>query len=237
MNVSETPFRTTTTLGERFDRAVAYALHIHAAQRRKQSGVPYVAHVLGVASIALEFGATETEAIAALLHDAIEDCGGSSQADQIRARFGDEVHDIVAGCTDSFDPDETGRKIPWYDRKLAYIERLDRHARGTAPILLVSASDKLHNLLATWNDGLRSGEDVFGRFQAKKYGTLWYYRALADAFARHPGRHAAIARRLTDIVDVIAGKHVKAEELLKKFASDPDVLDREKGSLLERALA
>ncbi len=225
------------TLGENFDRAIVYALHIHAAQLRKKTTVPYSAHLLGVCAIALEFGATETEAIGALLHDAVEDCGGPPQLDAIRLRFGAAVADIVKGCSDSFETDPGARKASWYDRKLAYIEGLKDHASGAASILLVSASDKLYNLLATYNDVRRAGQDVYTRFNAKKYGTLWYYRALSDAFQAHPGRHFEAASRLGELVDELAGKSTTASELLAAFAIDSTVDDYEKGALIRTTAA
>jgi GTP pyrophosphokinase len=219
------------TLGDSFDRAIVYALHIHAAQRRKETSVPYSAHLLGVCSIALEFGATETEAIGALLHDAVEDCGGPPQLEAIRSRFGDAVAAIVQGCSDSFETDPGARKAPWYDRKRAYIDGLPSHAAGDASILLVSASDKLYNLLATYNDVRRAGQTVYSRFNAKKFGTLWYYRALSDAFQAYPGRHFEAAGRLGELVDELAGKSTTASELLAAFAIDSTVAEREKGAL------
>ncbi len=86
-------------LSERFTEALVYATQLHAEQARKGSGVPYIAHLLGVASIALEYGASEDEAIAALLHDAIEDQGGAATREEIHRRFGDNVTAIVEGCT------------------------------------------------------------------------------------------------------------------------------------------
>ena len=232
-------------LGTRFDRAVVYALDAHRRQFRKVAKpsdvqrpgkpIPYAAHLLGVCAIALEFGADETEAIAALLHDAVEDQGGLWRLNDIRDVFGPEVAAIVEGCTDSFETDEAAQKAPWYDRKRTYIEGLDAHA-GDAT-LLVSASDKLYNALATLNDLLRVGESVFGRFKSGKFGTLWYYSALANAYARRPGRQNEIARRLRETVNAMAGEPVSERELLSKFAADPNVTEREKGSagLLPRA--
>jgi (p)ppGpp synthase/HD superfamily hydrolase len=224
-----------TTLGERFERAVTYALHVHAAQRRKMSGVPYSAHLLGVCAIALEFGATETEAIAALLHDAVEDCGGRDQLEAIRLRFGDDVAEIVEGCTDSFETD--GVKEAWYGRKVRYVGSLGAHANAGDSILLVSACDKLYNVLAIYNDFLRVGPAVFDRFNARRFGTLWYYRSLADAFASVPGRQREIATRITGIVDMLAGEKCSLEVLLRSFETDPTVSDREKGALLKKTAA
>jgi GTP pyrophosphokinase len=220
-------------LGERFKEAVAYALDAHRTQVRKESGVPYVAHLLGVSAIALEFGANETEAMAALLHDAVEDQGGQPRLDDIEKHFGPEVAAIVKGCTDSFETDESAKKAPWYDRKRTYIDGLNAHA-GDAT-LLVSASDKLYNALATLNDLQRVGESVFRRFKSGKSGTLWYYSALANAYGRRPGRQQPIGLRLHEIVDALAGKHFTERELLANFATDADIHERERGSATQLA--
>jgi GTP pyrophosphokinase len=162
-------------LSERFSAALTYATELHAKQVRKGSGVPYIAHLLGVASIALEYGATEDEAIAALLHDAIEDQGGATTREQIRHRFGDNVTAIVDGCTDA----DSTPKPPWRQRKEAYIA----HIPSASPsVLLVSAADKLYNAQSILKDYRLVGESLWERFRGGRVGTLWYYRALVDAF-------------------------------------------------------
>jgi GTP pyrophosphokinase len=220
-----------TKLGERFDRAIAYALATHRLQYRKESNVPYTAHLLGVCAIALEFGATEDEAMAALLHDAVEDCGGTPRLEDIRERFGSPVADIVAACSDSFEADAGTEKQPWYDRKRAYIDELSDPQKTSESALLVSASDKLYNALTIMNDVGHHGPSVYERFKSRKFGTLWYYRSLADAYGRRTGRHAAICGQLGKIVDELAGKAVSAHELLAAFAIDDSVNEREKGGL------
>jgi (p)ppGpp synthase/HD superfamily hydrolase len=167
-----------STFSDRFDRALAYAAVIHAGQVRKTNNVPYIAHLLGVTSIALEYGADEDEAIAALLHDAGEDAGGEGRIADIRVRFGDKVAKIVEGCTDSL----TIPKPEWRERKEKYIAHLES---VDAPTILVSAADKLYNTRAILSDLRREGDGVFGRFKGKKEGTLWYYRALVTAFRKH----------------------------------------------------
>ncbi|MEH2004190.1 HD domain-containing protein [Nostoc sp.] len=164
-------------LTERFTAALIYATQLHANQVRKGSGVPYVAHLLGVASIALEYGANEDEAIAALLHDAIEDQGGAATRSEIRRRFGDNVTAIVDGCTD----DDTTPKPPWRQRKEAYIAHIPT---ASPSVLLVSLADKLYNAQSILKDYRVLGESVWERFQGRKEGTLWYYRALVDAFRK-----------------------------------------------------
>lgn len=160
---------------ERFTTALTYATELHATQVRKGSSVPYVAHLLGVASIALEYGANEDEAIAALLHDAIEDQGGAVTREQIRRRFGENVTAIVNGCTDA----DTIPKPPWRQRKEGYIAHI---ATASPSVLLVSAADKLHNARSILKDYRVLGESLWERFQGGKEGTLWYYRSLVDAF-------------------------------------------------------
>jgi GTP pyrophosphokinase len=162
-------------LSNRFTEALVFAHQLHAEQIRKGSGVPYIAHLLGAASIALEYGANEDEAIAALLHDAIEDQGGDTARLEIRQRFGDTVTAIVDGCTDA----DTIPKPPWRQRKETYIAHL---ASASPSVLLVSCADKLHNARSILTDYRQIGEALWERFQGGKSGTLWYYRALVAAF-------------------------------------------------------
>jgi (p)ppGpp synthase/HD superfamily hydrolase len=124
----------------------------------------------------MEYGANETEAIAALLHDAVEDCGGAKRLRDIERKFGKDVARIVEGCTDT---DQTP-KPPWLERKKAYVAHV-QHA--TMPTKLVSASDKLHNVRAILMDYRKEGERLWSRFNAGKQGALWYYRALVNAFS------------------------------------------------------
>lgn len=162
-------------LGERFDDALAYASRLHRDQRRKGGDVPYVAHLLGVASLALEMGADEDQAIGALLHDAVED--QDVGVEEIAARYGPEVARIVADCTDGVGA-ERGE---WEGRKRAYVATL---AGKPAASLLVSLADKTYNARAIADDLRAHGPAVWDRFTGKREGTLWYYRALADVFAR-----------------------------------------------------
>src|SRR5215468_2595496 len=168
-------------LGPRFQDALTFAAELHAAQLRKGTQIPYVAHLLAVAAIALEHGANEDEAIAALLHDAVEDQGGRPTLEKIRARFGDAVAKIVEGCTDSLAVDST-RKPPWRERKEQYISHL---AHSSPSVRLVSASDKLHNARAILADSRQQGPACFGKFNGGREGTLWYYRSLVTAFRAH----------------------------------------------------
>ena len=168
---------TKATLTERFGRAVSYALDVHATQPRKGTDVPYVAHLLGVASLVLEDGGDEDEAIAALLHDAVEDQGGQATLERIRELFGERVARIVAACSDT----DVTPKPPWRARKEAYVAHL-RDPDLPAGALRVSLADKLHNARAMLFD-LRAGHDVFARFSAGRAEQHWYYDALAATFA------------------------------------------------------
>jgi (p)ppGpp synthase/HD superfamily hydrolase len=163
-------------LSRQFEKALSYATRIHGGKLRKKTRIPYIAHILGVAAIAMEYGANETEAIAALLHDAVEDCGGAKRLRDIERKFGKDVAKIVEGCTDT---DQTP-KPPWLERKEAYVAHV-RHA--PMPTKLVSASDKLHNVRAILMDYRKERERLWSRFNRGKQGALWYYRALVSAFS------------------------------------------------------
>ena len=185
-------------LTERFDDALAYTSRIHRAQRRKGADIPYVSHLLGVASIAIENGASEDQAIAALLHDAVEDQGGAERLEDIRTRYGEEVARIVADCTDS----DTEPKPPWRTRKEAYLASL---SRKPAASLEVSIADKTHNAGAIVADLHVHGEQVWTRFTGGKDGSLWYYRKLSDTFAELvPGTASDRFARLVDEMERLA---------------------------------
>src|SRR5205809_5440584 len=139
-----------TVLTDRFDRALLYATHVHGGQARKGTSVPYIAHLLAVAGTVLEYGGSEDLAIAALLHDAVEDQGGEPRLSDIRNRFGDRVADIVRSCSDTVVNASAGeRKEDWYIRKKGYIEHLNTVDQET---LLVSLSDKVHNARSILRD-------------------------------------------------------------------------------------
>jgi (p)ppGpp synthase/HD superfamily hydrolase len=175
-----------TALTDRFSRAVDYARVAHAAQFRKGSNIPYIYHLLGVTSLVIEFGGSENQAIAGLLHDTLEDCGEAHEA-MIRAQFGDAVANIVKDCTDGTaegkarHTDPEAKRRDWSERKLVYLSHL-----RTAPeqTLLVSACDKLHNARAIVQDmeDPHVGMHVFDRFAGGRDGTLGYYQALAEIF-------------------------------------------------------
>ena len=185
-------------LTERFDEALVYASCIHRDQRRKGADIPYVSHLLGVAAIAIENGATEDQAIAALLHDAVEDQGGAERLEDIRMRYGEEVARIVEDCTDS----DMEPKPPWRGRKEAYLASL---SHKPAASLEVTIADKTHNAGAIVADLHVHREQVWTRFTGGKGGSLWYYRALADAFAKlAPGTASDRFARLVDEMERMA---------------------------------
>jgi GTP pyrophosphokinase len=161
----------------KLSNALALAIQAHEGQVRKGTKIPYIAHPMAVSAIALEFGATEDQAVAALLHDAIED-GGNKYANIIKAQFGERIHNLVQGCTDGT-PNQQGQKAPWLERKTAYLRHLEE---ASDEVLLVSCSDKLHNARAIVSDLINEGPSVFERFSSTPEQTLWYYRQLANVF-------------------------------------------------------
>ncbi len=178
------------TLSRRFDEAFIYAHETHAEHTRKGNGVPYIGHLMGVASIVIDDGGSEDEAIAALLHDAAEDRGGRARLEDIRTRFGDSVARIVEDCTDSW----TTPKAPWAERKQQYVE----HARALqAASLRVSAADKVHNAYAILRDLRNNGDAVWDRFNASADEIVAYYRSLVRSYREAGGG------RLVDELDRI----------------------------------
>lgn len=165
-------------LGPRFLRAFEFAAEKHKNQTRKASTIPYIAHLMGVASLVLEAGGDEELAIAALLHDVVEDCGGEPMLKEVRRLFGARVAKVVEGCTDA----DTYPKPPWQARKEKYIRHLKAADTDTK---LVAAADKLNNVRSILSDYRASGESVWSRFHGGREGTLWYYRSLRDVFLRH----------------------------------------------------
>ena len=160
----------------RFEEALVFANRIHANQTRKGTTTPYVAHLLAVTALVIENGGKEDEAIAALLHDAVEDQGGQEIRDEIRRRFGDKVVSIIDGCTDT----DQVPKPPWRDRKEEYIARLRMEPSDS--VRLVALADKVHNARTIIADHSQVGDAVWARFKGGKEGTLWYYRSMVNAF-------------------------------------------------------
>lgn len=164
-----------TDLTDRFNSAFVAAFNLHRDQKRKGTSTPYMAHLASVAALVLEMGGSEDEAIAALLHDAVEDQGGMDTHAMIRSAFGSNVAQIVLECSDSFsDP-----KPPWKERKEKYLEHL---AGASKSVKLVSLADKLHNSKSILNDLLLDGDETWSKFNGGRDGTLWYYSELAKIF-------------------------------------------------------
>jgi GTP pyrophosphokinase len=187
-------------LSDRFSDALVYAARLHRAQQRKISGTPYLGHLLRVAGIALEHGADEDEAIAALLHDAIEDQGGEPTREAIQERFGPGVAEIVEGCTDT---DQTP-KPPWRRRKEAYLARL---AHASASVRLVSAADKLDNVRSVLESYRLSGEALWDSFRGGRDGLLWYFRTVVEVLKRAGDNPLVdeLALAVADLVDTVGG--------------------------------
>jgi len=182
-------------LSPRFIDALGFATEAHEGQYRKGTDIPYVAHLLGVTAIVLEYGGDEDQAIAALLHDAVEDQGGDQMRQKIRARFGDRVTGMVDDCTDA----ELEPKPPWLERKRAYVAHV---SEAHADSLLVSMADKLHNATAIVRDVRHCGPSVFDRFKAGPADIAWYYRSLVEAFEARgfKGEPRALLDELTMVV-------------------------------------
>ena len=180
-------------MGRRFHRAFLLAARAHARQRKKGTEVPYLAHLMGVSAIVLEAGGDEDMAIAALLHDVVEDCGGKLMLDLVRKYFGKRVAHIVDGCTDAY----RYPKPPWEQRKHRYLTRLRAEDEE---VRLVSAADKLYNLRSILSDYRQIGDAVWDRFAGGRGGTLWYYRALVEEFRR--GK----PNRITDELERVLGE-------------------------------
>jgi GTP pyrophosphokinase len=187
-----TPFLT-----RRFDLALQVASGLHFEQERKKTGIPYISHVMAVCSLVLEAGGDEDQAIAALLHDAVEDCGGLSTLSTIRHLFGDRVANTVDSCSDSTASDPT-KKASWRGRKEKYLEHL-RNASGDA--LLVAAADKLHNARAMLSDAREMGENSWSRFKAPKEDQLWLFAAIIETL-----RHTTAPRMLVDELDRVVAE-------------------------------
>lgn len=182
---------------ERFASAFGYAARAHAAQLRKGSTVPYISHPLAVSALVLEYGGDEDQAIAALLHDVIED-GGAAHASPINQYFGERVLRIVLDCTDALG----AQKPEWLPRKQRYLE----HLAGVAPdSLLVNACDKLHNARCILRDLQQYGDAAFERFSAGREPVLWYYRKLSELFSRREALPAAALREVVAGIEALAG--------------------------------
>jgi (p)ppGpp synthase/HD superfamily hydrolase len=166
-------------LSDRFFQAMAYAADAHKEQVRKSTNIAYISHPFGVASLVLEAGGDEDQAIGGLLHDVAEDCGGEPRLAEIAEMFGDRVAHIVRGCSDSLVADDN-EKAPWRDRKEAHIKHLKSSDTDT---LLVTAADKTHNARAIATDIQSIGNKVWERFNSDQEQIIWYYNSTYQVLA------------------------------------------------------
>jgi len=197
-----------SSLDRKLGRAVKFASAAHNGQVRKSTTVPYTAHVLGVASLVLEGGGTQTEAIAALLHDVVEDTDVSPRT--LRKRFGRKVTRIVLAC--SVVPAKKGKRAKakrdastWRERKLRSLDHLADPGTSKS-VLRVRAADALYNARATVADLRRFGPETWERFNAGAIDQLWYYRSLSVLLsARLPGMLADELRVTVRAMEQLAG--------------------------------
>jgi (p)ppGpp synthase/HD superfamily hydrolase len=178
-------------LSEKYSEAVGYAASAHAEQVRKGTNIPYISHPIAVSALVVEHGGNEVQAIAALLHDVLEDCG-AHHAPVIAERFGSEVLKIVEALTDGV-PDENGDKADWRKRKELYLAHLEN---ADPDVVIVSACDKLHNAIAIADDHSLIGEAVFERFSQPKCSTVWYYKELARVISGRLGSDHRLVGKL-----------------------------------------
>jgi len=216
------PFQPLTT---RFDHALLFAGQVHRHQDRKKSGIPYISHLLGVASIVLDYGGDEDMGIAALLHDAAEDHGGRAMLHTIDQMFGPRVAKIVDGCTDAYG--EEGKKKPdWETRKRGYLRRIRKEDAETR---FVSAADKLYNTRAILRDLRNSGEAAFARFSQPKAKTLWYYRSLVTEY-----RAAGLTPMLRPLIDDLDRTVTELEHHSGILAGSSSAANRRKKNRAQR---
>ena len=185
------PKKSSVGFGPKFDEALLLAHELHRHDVRKGTGKPYISHLLGVCSLVVDYGGDEKMAIAALLHDAVEDHGGYPMLEKIRQQFGERVAHIVDGCTDSYVLDAT-KKEPWRQRKEMYLARIPLEDED---VRMVSAADKLYNCRTILRDLRRDGLIALDRFNGGRKDTVWYYDQLVRAFR---------AAGSTDLVEELA---------------------------------
>jgi (p)ppGpp synthase/HD superfamily hydrolase len=219
---------------ERLARAFDLARLVHAGDLKKGTATPYVAHLMSVASLVLSHGGDEDQAIAALLHDVPEDHGGRARLDEIREKFGNEVARIVEACSDTLVANRSDKE-PWWERKVAYIARLEREDER---VLLVSTADKYDNARSVLSDYRNIGEDLWGRFNkdAGRAGSLWFYQRVSEISSAcltdtaAAALASALAGTVREIVDEVRGANAPG-------VVDSDLADaREQEEITRRAL-
>jgi (p)ppGpp synthase/HD superfamily hydrolase len=181
----------------RFDTALQFASGLHHSQTRKGGSIPYIAHLMSVCALVLEAGGDEDQAIAALLHDAMEDQGGRPTLETIRQMFGDRVAITVESCSDSTETNPD-KKLPWRSRKDKYLDHL---RTANADALMVSAADKLHNARAVLADYRELGEGLWSRFNAPKEDQLWFYGEMIKTL-----QQTAAPKPLVDELGLVVGE-------------------------------
>jgi len=190
-----------TYLTERFHKAMAYATKLHKDQSRKSTTITYISHPIGVASLVLEANGDEDQAIAALLHDIPEDCGGEPRLQEITEMFGPRVEKIVRGCSDSLVEDPT-EKAPWRDRKEVHISHLHKADTDT---LIVTAADKAHNARSIATDLQNQGPSLWDRFNAQRDDIIWYYESVYEVLNQRQVSSALLVP-LRNAIDVMKGE-------------------------------
>lgn len=185
------PGQTGPTYSRRYIDALGWSAELHASQVRKGSGVPYVVHLLNVSSLIWLNGGDEDQAIAGLLHDAVEDQGGQPTLDLIRERYGDRIATIVDACTDA----DVIPKPPWTERKRAHLAHV---ADMPEDALLVTAADKFDNITSVLIDFDALGDAIWDRFKGERDGTVWYYQQMSTALSDR--LDIQLTRRLADAV-------------------------------------
>ena len=210
-------------LTARFLSGMSLAMEIHGGQRRGGTEIPYLAHLLVVTGLVIEDGGDEDEAVAALLHDAVEDGGGRPTLRRIGGAFGPRVAELVEGCSDNLDGDPDD---PWVERKRRYLAHLP--AVADDGVLRVSLADKVHNARSIVRDYRESGNALWERFTQKTArDQLWYYGGLLGFFARHrPGPLMEDLRRAVDELSWLVANHEAERAEVVRLWLDPDLHDR-----------
>jgi (p)ppGpp synthase/HD superfamily hydrolase len=178
---------------KKYKKAIDYAFALHSNQYRKGTTIPYFTHLVSVSNNVIENGGNTDEAIAGLLHDAVEDQGGEKTLKLIRKRFGNKVAKIVEECSDT----KITPKPPWLERKKKYLSGMKKSTQSS---LFVSLCDKLHNATCIVNDYQRIGRTLWKRFNASPKQMYWYYNSLYINFTKHLRNHKVLKRNYKNIV-------------------------------------
>ena len=179
---------------DRYLEAYVYCYKLHKKQTRKGSNIPYFTHLSSVSNLIIENNGTTTQAIAGLLHDAVEDQGGAKTLAVIKRKFGPKVAKIVDQCSDT----TIKPKPPWKTRKIRYIKDIKTKTQDT---LLVSLCDKYHNANCILSDYQKVGEEIWDRFTASKQETFWYYESLYKEFKKYLKNHLELIKAYKNTVD------------------------------------